>query len=155
MSRKRLHIMEDSALAQLLNTHDQATWHPPYNEWVRILRGYLRMTQTELANRAKILQSHVVKIESGKGDIQISTLKKVYNALSCDLVITPKPLKPLVEVLRERARAIALKRLMQSMGTMALEGQAPEENIFKQLLEKKTDEILTDPREKLWNKPDE
>jgi hypothetical protein len=36
------------------------------------------------------------------------------------------------------------------MGTMALEHEAPEAEVFKQLLEKHTDEILTDRREKLW-----
>jgi predicted DNA-binding mobile mystery protein A len=155
MGRKRLHIIEDKALAELLSSRDQRAWHPPYNDWVRILRGYLRMTQTELAQRAGILQSHVVKIESGKGDIQINTLRKVFDALSCHLLIEPLPQKPLSEILRGRARTVALKRIKQSMGTMALEDQAPEGELFKQLLEKKTDEILSDRREKLWNKSDE
>jgi len=145
--------MEDNALAKLLSARDQDAWRPPYNEWVRILRGYLRMTQTELAKRAGILQSHVVKIESGKGDLQISTLKKVFHALSCDLLLEPIPQKPLGEILRGRARDVALRRLKQSMGTMALEDQAPEGDFFRQLLEKKTDEILSDRREKLWTKP--
>ena len=39
------------------------------------------------------------------------------------------------------------------MGTMALEHQAPEADVFKELLEKRTDEILTDRREKLWQQP--
>jgi len=38
------------------------------------------------------------------------------------------------------------------MGTMALEEQAPEKEVFKKLLEKRTDEILRDPRDKLWRK---
>ena len=38
------------------------------------------------------------------------------------------------------------------MGTMALEDQAPEAEVFRKLLEKRTDEILRDPREKLWRK---
>lgn len=38
------------------------------------------------------------------------------------------------------------------MGTMALEGQAAEAETFRELLEKMTDEILSDPSEKLWNK---
>jgi hypothetical protein len=41
------------------------------------------------------------------------------------------------------------------MGTMALEHQAPEADVFRQLLEKRTDEILADRREKLWQQPDE
>jgi hypothetical protein len=36
---------------------------------------------------------------------------------------------------------------------MALEKQAPEPEVFKQLLEKRTDDILADRREKLWQQP--
>lgn len=36
------------------------------------------------------------------------------------------------------------------MGTMALENQAPDEEVFRQLLEKRTNEILKDDRERIW-----
>ena len=123
-----------------------------HGQWIRALRHYLRMTQEELAERSRIQQSHLVAIESEKVDPQIRTLRKLFKALSCDLMIHPLPQKPLQEVLRDRARAIALKRLKQAMGTMALENQAPEKQTFKLLLEKRTDDILKDPRERLWNK---
>jgi transcriptional regulator with XRE-family HTH domain len=111
------------------------------------------MTQAELAQRAKVSQPHLAGIESGKTDSQISTLKRIFEAMFCDLVLEPRPKKPIKEVLRGRARSVALKRLKQSMGTMALEHQAPGADVFKQLLEKRTDEILTDRREKLWQQP--
>ncbi len=38
---------------------------------------------------------------------------------------------------------------------MALENQAPDKEVFRQLLEKRTDEILSDRRERLWLKKDE
>jgi transcriptional regulator with XRE-family HTH domain len=113
------------------------------------------MTQAELAQRAHISQPHLAQIESGKIDPQLGTLKRILEGLSCDLVIEPLPRKPLSEVLRGRARSVALKRLKQAMGTMALENQAPEKEVFKRLLEKRTDDVLNDPRERLWNKKDE
>ena len=125
-----------------------------YGQWIRTLRSYLRMTQQELAQRAHIPQSHLALIESGKIDPQIGTLQRIFEGLSCDLVIEPRPRRPLSEILRGRARSIALKRLKHTMGTMALEEQAPEKAAFKQLLEKRTDEILGDSRERLWNKND-
>jgi len=82
----------------------------------------------------------------------VSTLQRIYKGLSCNLSVEPRPQKSLEEILRGRARAIALKRLKKTMGTMALEGQAPEKEIFQKLLEKRTDEILRDPRERLWRK---
>ena len=109
----------------------------------------------ELAERAGIPQSHVAAIESGKLDLRISTLQKVFEALSCQLNLEPRPKKPIKDLLDGRARVLALKRLKQSMGTMALEGQAPQAEAFRRLLEKKKDEILRDKRERLWDKSDE
>ena len=152
MAQRRLNIVDEMALSRLepLNTR---THEPSPGDWIRILRDSLRMTQAELASRAKITQPHLASIESGKTDPQISTLKRIFDAMSCDLVLEPRPRKAIKEVLRGRARGVALKRLKQSMGTMALEHQAPEADVFKQLLEKRTDEILTDRREKLWQQP--
>jgi predicted DNA-binding mobile mystery protein A len=152
MVRRRLNIVDEMALSRL-SPPEAKTREPSHGDWIRILRDSLRMTQAELASRAKITQPHLVGIESGKTDPQISTLKRIFQALSCDLVIEPRPNKPIKELLRGRARSIALKRLKQSMGTMALEKQAPEPEVFKHLLEKSTDDILADRREKLWQQP--
>jgi transcriptional regulator with XRE-family HTH domain len=156
MAKKFWNIYEDVALSRL-NTEplrDPSTVLS-YGQWIRVLRHFLRMTQKELADRSHIPQSHLVEIESGKVDPQVGTLKKIFKALSCDVVIDPLPQKPLAEVLRGRARAVALKRLKQAMGTMALEDQAPEKETFKLLLEKRTDDILKDKRERLWDKKDD
>ena len=155
MLNKRLNIVDEMALSRLTPTDSQSMYEPSPADWIRILRNSLRMTQAELARRAKISQPHLAGIESGKTDPQISTLKRIFEAMSCDLVLQPRPKKPIKELLRGRARSIALKRLKQSMGTMALEQQAPEADVFKQLLEKRTDDILSDRREKLWQQPDE
>lgn len=152
MTQRRLNIVDEMALSRL-EPPNTRTHEPSPGDWIRILRDSLRMTQAELASRAKITQPHLGSIESGKTDPQISTLKRIFDAMSCDLVLQPRPRKAIKEVLRGRARSVALKRLEQSMGTMALEHQAPEADVFKQLLEKRTDEILTDRREKLWQQP--
>ena len=123
---------------------------PSYSDWIKILRKALRMTQKQLAQRAKISQPHLVGIEKGKGDPQIGTLKRIFDALSCPLLIQPRPLISIEKLLKTRARIIALKRLKQSTGTMALENQAPTAEIYEQLLEKYTREILEDRREQLW-----
>jgi len=155
MGRKYWNINEDLALSRL-NTEPlrESSTVLSYGQWIRILRHFLRMTQEELAKRAHLPQSHLAEIESDKVDSQIGTLKKIFKAMSCDVAIEPLPQKPLTEVLRGRARAIALKRLKQAMGTMALENQAPEKETFRLLLEKRTDDILNDPRERLWDKKD-
>ena len=113
------------------------------------------MTQAELAKRARITQANLAAIESGKVDPRVSTLQRIYRGLSCHLSLEPRPQQPLEDIIRGRARAIALQRLNKTMGTMALEEQALEEEVFRKLLEKRTDEILHNPREKLWRQDDE
>lgn len=152
MAQRRLNIVDEMAISRLIPPGTK-NHEPSPGDWIRILRDSLRMTQAELASRAKITQPHLASIESGKTDPQISTVKRIFDAMSCDLVLEPRPRKAIKEVLRGRARSVALKRLKQSMGTMALEHQAPEADVFKQLLEKRTDEILSDRREKLWQQP--
>lgn len=152
MKRNRLTIIDDIALSKL-ETKSSCS-DRSHGEWIRTLRGYLRMTQRELAHRVNISQPHLVAIESGKIDPQISTLRRIYAGLSCDLVVEPRPRKPLKELLRGQARSLALQRLKHTMGTMALENQAPDEEIFRQLLEKRTDAILKDDTERIWQKKD-
>ena len=152
MKKKHITIVDDMALSKLRvdSTYEDHNLKP--GDWIGLLRTYLRMTQAELSRRAKITQANLVAIESGKVDPRMSTLQRIYKGLSCNLSVEPRPQKPLEEILRGRARAMALKRLKKTMGTMALEEQAPEKEIFKKLLEKRTDEILRDPRERLWSK---
>ncbi len=152
MKKKRPTIIDDIALSQLQVDSPREVYDLKAHDWIRVLRQYLRMTQAELAARANLTQANLAAIESGKTDPRVSTLQRIYKGLSCRLRLEPSPHKPLEEILRSRARAVALSRLKKTMGTMSLEEQAPEKEIFKKLLEKRTDEILRDPREKLWRK---
>ena len=154
MKKKPITIVDDITLSKLRVDSSSEDQNLKPKDWVRLLRTYLRMTQAELAKRANITQANLVAIESGKADPRVSTLQRIYKGLSCNLSVEPRPQKPLEEILRGRARAIALKRLKKTMGTMALEEQAPDKEIFKKLLEKRTDEVLHDRRERLWRKDD-
>ena len=152
MRRRRLTILDDMSLDRLDQDSARRSEGEPVSipEWIQVLRSFLRMTQRELAKRAKITQPHLAEIESGKRDPRWSTLKRIFVALSCELYIDPRPKKSMKEILRGRARKLALKRLKQSMGSMALEGQASDREIFLKLLEKRTDEILADRSQRLW-----
>lgn len=152
MRKKETTIIDDMVLSQLRVNSSSEDYDIKPSDWIRLLRNYLRMTQAELANRANITQANLVAIESGKVDPRVSTLQRIYDGLSCHLSLEPRPRKPLGDILSGRARAVALKRLKKTMGTMALEDQASEAEVFRKLLEKRTDEILRDPREKLWRK---
>ncbi len=149
MKRKLISILDDLALSNLtVRTSTEASSRTA-GDWIRTLRNRLRMTQAELAKRAHITQPNLAAIESGKVDPLLSTLRRIYKGLWCDLNIEPQLQKPLEETVRDRARAVALKRLKHTMGTMALENQAPDKETFRRLLEKRTDDILRSHRKRI------
>ena len=150
MKKIPLTIVDDIALSKLRVDLSIETQNLKPSDWIRILRRYFRMTQAELAKRATITTANLIAIESGKADPRVGTLQRIYKALYSNLSVEPVLQKPLEQILRGRARGIALKRLKKTMGTMALEDQAPRKEIFNKLLEKRTNEILHDPRERLW-----
>lgn len=153
--KQRLKLLEGMALSSLPRPPEEPpSWEPNYGDWIRMVRDSLRMSQADLARRSGVPQPHLAGIEKGKVDLRVSTLKRLFDAMSCDAVIQPRPRKPLNEVLRGKARSVALKRLKQSMGTMALENQAPNADVFRALLEQRTDEILNRKGEHIWRDDD-
>lgn len=153
--KQRLKLLDTMAISSLPRPPQAPlAWEPNYGDWIRMVRESLRMSQAELARRSGVSQPHLAEIEKGKVDPRVSTLKRLFDAMSCDVVIEPRPRRPLSEVLRGKARSIALKRLKQSMGTMALENQAPNADVFRALLEQRTDEILSRKGEHIWRDDD-
>ena len=87
----------------LLFTKDApaAAGQPPY-VYVRSIRTTLRMTQEQLARRAGTTKSHVAQVESGKTNVGVDTLRKLFDAMFCDLLVVPKARKKPTQVLAER-----------------------------------------------------
>lgn len=56
-------------------------------ERLKYLRERLEMTQADLATKAKISQSTIAQIESGKKDPSIATVKKIAQALDIHMAI--------------------------------------------------------------------
>lgn len=149
MKHKFITVLDDITLSGLTVRSSRNKSKLIAGDWIRLLRSRLRMTQAELARRAHITQPNLAAIESGKVDPQVGTLRRIYEGLGCELNLEPLLHKSLEELTRDRARAVALKRLKQTMGTMALEDQAPDKDTFRQLLEKRTDDLLRSPRKRL------
>jgi DNA-binding XRE family transcriptional regulator len=70
--------------------------------YVRALRYAIGMTQAALARRAGLHQSHVAAIEAGRRDVQVGTLRRIFQAMHCDLVVAPKALVKPSEILGRR-----------------------------------------------------
>jgi predicted DNA-binding mobile mystery protein A len=97
----------------------------PPKGWIRAVRDALGMNGVQLAKRLGISPQSVDALERSEatGSIKLETLRRAAEALDCTVVYALVPNKPLESVVRDRARAIALRDLARVAHTMKLEAQ--------------------------------
>jgi DNA-binding transcriptional regulator YiaG len=61
--------------------------------YVRALRSALRMSQAALSRRSGVEKAHIARLESGRVDAREETLRRLFDAMFCDLVIVPRARK--------------------------------------------------------------
>lgn len=123
---------------------------PPARGWIKAIREGLGMSAAQLAKRLGIKQPSVTDLEQSeaKGTIELSTLRRAADALDCTLVYALVPNKPLEDVVRDRARAIARQRLASVAHSMRLENQA----VDAKQTEAQIDELVRSIKpSQLWN----
>jgi predicted DNA-binding mobile mystery protein A len=121
-----------------------------YSWQIHTLRTTLGMTQEQLGRRASQDGRLIRLLESGKGDPQLSTLKKTANGLECDLIIRFVPRKPILKLMRERAEKKAKQIIQLSKGSAALEEQEPEEKYIKHQIKERVEELIDKKPSLLW-----
>lgn len=111
------------------------------------------MTTRQLAQRMGKVQSVVVSTEQGeaKDSVSLATLRQAAEALDCTLVYALVPNRPIDEILRARAEAIAAQRLARASHTMALENQSLNPADQEAERERLIDEILRGSPTRLWD----
>jgi len=126
---------------------------PPGRGWVQAIRSALGMTLAQLARRVGVAVPTLAKIERGEqaGTVSLNTLKRVAQALDCDLVYALIPRKPLRQKLRDRAEEIARRRLARVSHSMSLEAQQVSGKARDRQLELLTREILEKQPRDLWD----
>jgi DNA-binding XRE family transcriptional regulator len=72
---------------------------------LRALRGLLKMSQADLAERAGLTQPHIARLESGAVDAQWGTWTRLFDAMFCDLLLVPRPRTRPGDALAERRLA--------------------------------------------------
>jgi len=140
-ARSRAHLDERFRALQPV-----ARYRPPVRGWIKGVREALGMTTAQLATRLGVKQPSVVALEQSeaKGTIQLTTLRRVAEALDCTLVYALVPSKPLEGVVRSRARAFVRRRGGPVEHSMLLEDQ----KVDGKNAEARLDEIVreTNPR---------
>lgn len=136
-----------------------APWHTvsataprPREGWLRTLRKSLGMSTGALAKRLHISQPAVVQLEKGetKETVTLGSLRKAAAALDCDLVYALVPRKPLENMVRDQADAVARKELRTVSHSMALENQRPGPAVEEQQLHALREQLLAGSWQRLW-----
>ena len=117
---------------------------------VRLMRTRLGMTQAQLAKRCGLTQSHIANIENGNVDMQLTTLRRIFSAMRCRLVLAPQPEESLDEIVERQARKAAAARVRRVSGTMAMEEQLPEKGMIEGLVEAETEKLRRNPSSEIW-----
>jgi predicted DNA-binding mobile mystery protein A len=111
----------------------------PVHGWLRAVREALGITQQQVANETQVKRQVIQKFEFAEASdrITLRNLRRVADALGCELVYAIVPKSGTIQELAEREiRNKATKRVLSVQHSMALEDQAPSG--VKELIEEET-----------------
>ena len=122
--------------------------------WIKTIREALGMTSTNLASRVGVNQSRIIHMEKAEsdGNIKISTMEKIADALDMDFVYGFVPRTSLNEMVRQQAKKIALYKMERLDNTMRLELQELSSKEKERALKDMIDRILIDGPKDFWKK---
>ena len=126
---------------------------PPRRGWVRAIKEALGMTSQQLATRVGVTAPQTVEDMQEyevSGTIKLQTLRKLAEALDCQLVYALVPRKPLEEIRRARARLLAARFLRRVSHTMKLEDQAVSKKMEERELNRRIEKLLAGSPKALW-----
>lgn len=124
----------------------------PPSGWIQAIRTALGMTTRQLAARLGVSQSTLAALEKSEADdkITLQSLRKVADALDCDLQYTLVPRAPLKKRVEERAEFVAHNRVARIWHSMRLEEQAPTAKVDKKEISKMQKSLLDTNWKQLW-----
>lgn len=138
----------DSALQPFSESRPPA----PQRGWLRAIRNAIGMTTAQLARRLSTSQSAVTEFEQREvaGSITLATLRRIADAMHCDLVYAVVPRRPLGEMIQARAEEVARKKLAPVAHSMRLEDQAVSNETMEQQVKQLAKELIERRRSELW-----
>lgn len=124
----------------------------PKEGWIRSFRKALGMSGPQLASRLGVSKAQASQMERMELEdrITIKQLRRVANALDCQLVYALIPRKPVAELVRERAQLKAKQLVGKADVQMALEAQQVSSKQLAVQTEMEVDRLLRDMPRDLW-----
>lgn len=125
----------------------------PPSGWIRAIRTALGMTTRQLAAHLGIVQSHMISLEKSEMNdkITLQSLRKVANALDCDLQYALVPRSSLKKRIEKRAELVARNRVTRIWHSMRLEDQAPTAKVDEKEISKVKRKLLDSKWKQLWD----
>jgi predicted DNA-binding mobile mystery protein A len=124
----------------------------PKQGWVRAIRESLGMSGAAFARRLAMSHAGVRKLESAEASdaITLASLRKLAQALDCELQYALVPRTSLTQQLQDRATSVARDRLRPIAHSMALENQAVQSPLNALQLERAVKELREGSGRELW-----
>jgi predicted DNA-binding mobile mystery protein A len=125
---------------------------PPRTGWIRAIREALGMTTRQLARRLESTQSRIPAIEHAEvtGATTLKTLRQVAAAMDCTFVYAFVPIKPIDDILHDRAMLKARREVARIDHTMRLENQGVSSAELDAELRRIVEGLLAGPPKALW-----
>ena len=153
MNPKELRLAQMDAVLQVAAS--QSLPQRPPAGWLRAIREALGLPSAALAARLGITASGVRKLEQAEATdaITLGTLRRVAEALDCELQYALVPRRPLREMRWQQALHLAQQWQQRASRTMALEAQlvATPSAAANERLEAMAQEILRTSGTRLWD----
>jgi predicted DNA-binding mobile mystery protein A len=153
MKAKELRLLQMDAVLQDAASHPLPP-RPPAG-WLRSIREALGMTSAVLGERLGMTASGARKLEQAEAAdaITLSTLRRVAEALDCELQYAIVPRRPLRQMRWQQALRLAEQWQQRSSRTMALEAQpiASPSAAADERLKALAEEILRTSGNRLWD----
>jgi predicted DNA-binding mobile mystery protein A len=139
--------MRVKQLSQSLAAFEQAkAVTPPSRGWLRAIREALGIPREQIGRTIRATKQGIewFEINEASDRITLGNLRRVAEAMDCELVYAIVPKEGSIEDLAERrARSEATKRVHSVHRSMALEDQASSD--VKELIDKETKRITEKP----------
>ena len=125
----------------------------PRTGWVRAIRTTIGMTSAQLGKRLGVTPQSILDAEKREaaGDITLTQLRKIGEALNCEFYYALVPRVPLSKTVEDRARQIVTRDAEELTHTMALEDQKTGRALTEKQIESAVHRLLSGRRwSELW-----
>lgn len=128
------------------------TMPPPAKGWIRAVRESLGMSGKQLAQRLKVSQPRVHRLEQDEpsGALTLKTMRQAAEALDCVFVYALVPRSSLEDTVKTQARLVAAERLQRVAHTMLLEAQGLTNEEQQASLDGVIEELVRETPTDLW-----